>query len=69
MAEKGSPPKAEVITVEELAHWPVCSISSVYRMSLAGKPPAFKVGRDWRYRTSEIEQWIRESERKWRRRQ
>jgi excisionase family DNA binding protein len=32
---------------------------SVQRMARRGQLPAYRVGRYWRYRTSELDQWLR----------
>ena len=33
--------------------------STIYRMAEAGRLPAIKVGRQWRFHTEAIEQWLR----------
>jgi len=35
------------------------STSSIYKMAQKGKIPAYKVGRQWRFRKEEIDRWIK----------
>lgn len=45
-------------TADELhIHW-----RTLHRLRLRGEgPPAFKVGRVWRYRRDDLERWVRQS--------
>ncbi|MHB8384594.1 MAG: helix-turn-helix domain-containing protein [Candidatus Binataceae bacterium] len=47
------------LTVEEAARFLRVSISTIYRMAEGGRIPCFKVGKCWRFTTSEIIAWSR----------
>jgi|Deesub1362A_J573_1020465.scaffolds.fasta_scaffold82926_1 excisionase family DNA binding protein len=47
-----------IMTVKELALYLRLHESSIYRMCQAGKIPAYKVGRGWRFRKEEIDKWL-----------
>jgi excisionase family DNA binding protein len=52
---KGNPMRdrdGEILTLEEVA---------VYRLAQKGEIPAFKLGGTWRFRRSELDNWIAES--------
>jgi len=34
------------------------STSSIYKMAQVGKIPAYKVGRQWRFKKEEIDRWV-----------
>jgi len=34
------------------------STSSIYKMAQTGKIPAYKVGRQWRFKKEEIDAWV-----------
>jgi excisionase family DNA binding protein len=55
---------APVLTVQDLAYYLKVHPSTVYRLIKAGKLPAFKVGRDWRFNVEEIDRWRLEGEKK-----
>jgi len=46
------------LTLEQIAEYLQMSISSIYKMAQAGKIPAYKVGRQWRFKKEEIDQWV-----------
>lgn len=48
----------QILTVKEVAGYLKVNDRTVYRMATAGKIPAFKVGASWRFKLTEIEQWI-----------
>jgi len=50
----------ELMTVEEVAAYLRVRPSSVYEWAKAGKMPAAKVGRLWRFHREEIDLWVRE---------
>jgi len=52
----------QILTVKEVAGYLKVNDRTIYRMATAGKIPAFKVGASWRFKSSEINEWI-ESER------
>jgi len=46
------------LTLEQIAEYLQMSTSSIYKMAQAGKIPAYKVGRQWRFKKEEIDQWV-----------
>lgn len=46
-----------LLTVTELCNYLKVKRSKVYRLLKAGKLPAFRVGRDWRFNPEEIDLW------------
>jgi PTS system nitrogen regulatory IIA component len=47
-----------LMSVKELAEYLQVDMSTVYLWSQRGQIPAMKVGKMWRYRRSEIEEWL-----------
>jgi len=47
------------VTLEQIAEYLQMSTSSIYKMAQAGKIPAYKVGRQWRFKKEEIDRWIK----------
>jgi excisionase family DNA binding protein len=47
-----------VMTLHEVAHFLRCHESTVYRLAKRGELPAFRLGSEWRFLRSKIEQWI-----------
>jgi excisionase family DNA binding protein len=60
-----SPPQSvasnEIMTVETLARYLCCHQSTIYRMLKRKEIPAFKIGSDWRFSRTAIEQWMRKA--------
>jgi excisionase family DNA binding protein len=48
----------EILTIEEVAAYLKASKRTVYRLAASGKIPAFKLGGTWRFRRSDLDQWI-----------
>jgi excisionase family DNA binding protein len=46
------------MTLDEVAAYPRLSKDTVYRMAQSGKMPASKVGTQWRFRPSDVEEWL-----------
>jgi excisionase family DNA binding protein len=46
------------LTLEQIAEYLQMSTSSIYKMAQAGKIPAYKVGRQWRFKREEIDKWV-----------
>jgi len=46
------------LTLEQIAEYLQMSSSSIYKMAQGGKIPAFKVGRQWRFKKEIIDEWI-----------
>ena len=47
-----------LMSVRELAAYLQVDMSTIYLWSQRGQIPAMKVGKMWRYRRSEIEEWL-----------
>ena len=52
------------MTVKELADYLKIAEKTAYRFALEKKIPGFKVGAAWRFRKSEIDNWIKKQENK-----
>ena len=50
-----------IFTIEELAEYLKISKEKIYKMLQASELPAFKVGNQWRFKKSDIENWISEN--------
>lgn len=48
-----------ILTIKEVADYLKVNERTVYRLAGAKKIPAFKVGGNWRFQRSDIEQWIK----------
>jgi len=46
------------LTLEQIAEYLQMSESSIYKMAQTSKIPAYKVGRQWRFKKEEIDRWI-----------
>jgi len=51
--------RAALFTVKELADYLNVHPSTIYRMLADNKLPAFRIGADWRFSRTEIDDWIR----------
>jgi excisionase family DNA binding protein len=47
-----------VMTLHEVARYLRCHESTVYRLTKRGELPAFRLGAEWRFLRSKIEDWI-----------
>lgn len=47
-----------LMTLGDVAEYLRLSIHTIYKMAQAGRIPAHKVGRQWRFRREEIDKWI-----------
>jgi excisionase family DNA binding protein len=47
-----------LMTLDEVAAYLRLSKDTVYRMAQSGKMPASKVGTQWRFRQSDVEEWL-----------
>ncbi|MGH2403180.1 MAG: helix-turn-helix domain-containing protein [bacterium] len=47
-----------ILTVQEVAAYLRLHAVTVYRMAQNGDLPAFRVGRRWRFKRDQIEQWL-----------
>jgi excisionase family DNA binding protein len=57
-AKPASAPATEIMTVASLALYLRCSPASIYRLLKEKQIPAFKLGSDWRFSRSAIDEWI-----------
>ncbi|MDR3298634.1 MAG: helix-turn-helix domain-containing protein [Candidatus Accumulibacter sp.] len=48
----------EILTIEEVAAYLKAGRRTVYRLAANGQIPAFKLGGTWRFRRTELAQWI-----------
>jgi excisionase family DNA binding protein len=48
----------EIMTIHEVADFLRIPVSSVYKLAQAGKIPAQKVGRHWRFHRQTLVNWI-----------
>jgi len=46
------------LTLEQIAEYLQMSTSSIYKMAQGGKIPAYKIGRQWRFKKEEIDAWV-----------
>ena len=46
------------MTVPMLAEYLLCHPSTIYRLLKNKRIPGFRVGSDWRFRRSAIDQWL-----------
>jgi len=51
------------MTVDEVAKRFGVNVTTVYRLLKRGKIPAFKVGNQWRFSASRLEEWVADRER------
>ena len=56
------------MAAKEVAEYLDLHLLTVHKLAREGRLPAFKVGRDWRFRRSSIESWIKQEEMQRRRR-
>ena len=47
-----------LLTTEEVLEYLQVNLRTVYRLIKAGKIPAVRVGRQWRFRKSDIDAWL-----------
>src|SRR5688572_32904782 len=52
------------LTTEEVLEYLQVNLRTVYRLIKAGKIPAVRVGRQWRFRKRDIDAWLRSEERR-----
>ncbi|MBL4753719.1 MAG: helix-turn-helix domain-containing protein [Flavobacteriales bacterium] len=51
----------EILTLKEVAQYLKLAEKTAYRLAADGKLPGFKVGGSWRFKRTDIEQWIEQS--------
>lgn len=55
---KGERILEKLITLEEVAEYLRLSVHTIYKMAQQGRIPAYKVGKQWRFRKKTIDQWV-----------
>jgi HSP20 family protein len=50
--------KDRILTAEEAAEYLKMALSTLYRYMRTGQVPCFKVGNQWRFKRSVLDQWI-----------
>jgi excisionase family DNA binding protein len=48
----------QILTLKEVAEYLKLTEKTAYRLAAEGKLPGFKVGGSWRFRQTELEDWI-----------
>ncbi len=48
----------EILTLKEVAGYLKLAEKTAYRLAAEGKLPGFKVGGSWRFKRTDIENWI-----------
>lgn len=56
----GTTPKSELLTVVETCRYLKITPRTLYRYLRNRQIPAFKLGKEWRFVRSDLEQWIRD---------
>ena len=51
-------PDGDTLTLNEVAVYLKTGKRTVYRLTASGEIPALKLGGTWRFRRSELDQWI-----------
>ena len=55
--------KKPFLTVEEVAKRFGITVTTVYRLVQRGKLPAFKIGHQWRFSETRLDEWVADRER------
>jgi len=50
------------MTIDEVARYLRLTEQKLYKLSQKGKIPAYKFGREWRFKKDRIDEWIEEQE-------
>lgn len=58
---------SEIMTLREVAEYLACHPVTIYRLAQSREIPAFRLGGNWRFKRSEIGQWIAQRQRRPRR--
>jgi len=53
-------PKSEIMTAEETCRYLKITQRTLYRYLRNRQIPAFKLGKEWRFVRSDLEEWIRD---------
>ena len=55
---KFEPPAEHLMTIKEVAEYLKLNVCTVYKLVQHGEIPAIKLGGSWRFRHTEIYQWL-----------
>lgn len=47
-----------ILTIKEVAQYLKVNERTIYRLAASGDIPAFKVGNSWRFKQTDLEEWI-----------
>lgn len=50
--------ESEILTIKEVAEYLKVTERTIYRLAAAKKIPGFKLGGTWRFRRSDLDEWI-----------
>ena len=53
------PIETEILTVEELKSYLKIPKPTVYALAQSGRIPGVKIGKHWRFRRSDIDEWMK----------
>ena len=56
-------PRQHYLRIEEVARRFGVNTTTIYRLVKQGKLPAFKVGKQWRFSETRLEEWVADRER------
>ena len=51
-----------ILTIKDVAEYLKVNERTIYRLAASGELPGFKVGNSWRFKRSELEQYIAEQQ-------
>ena len=54
--------QSKFLTIDEVAKYLRLNKMKLYRLAQHGDIPAYKFGREWRFRMDRIEQWVEKQE-------
>lgn len=60
MADRRAPATAEILTIRDVAAYLKLPVSTVYRLAERRELPGHKVGRQWRFHKSILDDWFRQ---------
>jgi excisionase family DNA binding protein len=55
---------SEIMTLREVAEYLACHPVTIYRLAQNREIPAFRLGGNWRFKRSELGQWIAQRQRR-----
>ena len=58
--QRGRAPDNEILTLEEVAEYLRLTPQTIYKWAQERKIPAVKLGKEWRFRRSILDQWFDE---------